>query len=95
MLLTYEDQSAQDRSAPWDLIALLLAGFGCAAAFFGASQLATHAALSLIVFVPLVAGLLALVLLRAVAAFMTAPIVLHVAMTTNGGLQSGGIATGM
>jgi MFS family permease len=38
-LLTYEDAPAQDRSAPWDIVAVLLAGLGCAAAFFGASQL--------------------------------------------------------
>lgn len=38
-LLTFEDQAADDRSAPWDFVALGLAGFGCAAAFFGAAQL--------------------------------------------------------
>jgi MFS family permease len=38
-LLTYEDDPPQDRSAPWDIVAVLLAGIGCAAAFFGASQL--------------------------------------------------------
>jgi hypothetical protein len=38
-LLTYEDEPADDRSAPWDFVALALAGFGCAVAFFGAAQL--------------------------------------------------------
>ncbi len=38
-LLTWEDAPPQDDSAPWDIVAVLLAGFGCAAAFFGASQL--------------------------------------------------------
>jgi MFS family permease len=38
-LLTFEDQPAQDRSAPWDVIAVGLAGCGCAAAFFGAAEL--------------------------------------------------------
>jgi MFS family permease len=38
-LLTFEDQPADDRSAPWDFVALGLAGCGCAAAFFGAAQL--------------------------------------------------------
>jgi MFS family permease len=55
-LLTFEDQPPQDRSAPWDWVAQLLAGGGCAAAFFGASELQTHAMLSLIVFLPLVCG---------------------------------------
>ena len=55
-LLTFEDQPPVDRSAPWDWVAQILAGGGCAAAFFGASQLQTHAMMSLIVFLPLVAG---------------------------------------
>jgi MFS family permease len=55
-LLTFEDQPAQDRSAPWDWVAQVLAGGGCAAAFFGASELQTHAMLDLIVFLPLLAG---------------------------------------
>jgi MFS family permease len=38
-LLTYEDAPAQDRSAPWDIVAVTLAGCGCAAAFFGAAKL--------------------------------------------------------
>ena len=38
-LLTYEDAPAQDRSAPWDIVAVALAGCGCAAAFFGAATL--------------------------------------------------------
>jgi MFS family permease len=55
-ILTFEDAEPQDDSAPWDWIALLLAGFGCAAAFFGASELATHRLLSLIAFLPLMVG---------------------------------------
>jgi MFS family permease len=38
-LLTYEDQEAQDRSAPWDIVAVALAGAGCTAAFYGAGRL--------------------------------------------------------
>lgn len=38
-LLTYEDAPAQDRSAPWDIVAVALAGCGCGAAFFGAAKL--------------------------------------------------------
>ncbi len=56
-LLTFEDQPPQDRSAPWDWVAQILAGGGCAAAFFGASELQTHAMLSLIVFLPLLVGI--------------------------------------
>jgi MFS family permease len=63
VLLTFEDQPPQDRSAPWDLVALFLAGGGAAAAFFGASELQTHAMLDLIVFLPFVVGMLMLVTL--------------------------------
>ncbi len=55
-LLTFEDQEPQDPSAPWDWVALLLAGFGTAAAFFGASELQTHPMTSVIVMVPLLTG---------------------------------------
>jgi MFS family permease len=56
-ILTFEDVEPQDTSAPWDWVAMILAGAGCAAAFFGAAQLETHAFLSLIAFLPLVGGL--------------------------------------
>jgi MFS family permease len=62
-LLTYEDQPPQDRSAPWDWVAIVLAGGGCASAFFGASELQTHRMLDLIVFAPLLAGVAMIVLL--------------------------------
>jgi MFS family permease len=39
VLLTYEDQPPQDRSAPWDFVALGLALCGCTAAFYGAARL--------------------------------------------------------
>jgi MFS family permease len=38
-VLTFEDQPPADRSAPWDIVAVALAGGGCAAAFFGAAHL--------------------------------------------------------
>jgi MFS family permease len=57
VLLTWEDAPAQDRSAPWDWVAQVLAGLGCAAAFFGASETATHRFMSPIVFLPLACGL--------------------------------------
>jgi hypothetical protein len=65
VLATYEDQPPQDRSAPWDWVAIVLAGAGSAAAFFGASELQTHSMLDLIVFLPLVAGLIMVVALVA------------------------------
>ncbi|MGI8713679.1 MAG: MFS transporter [Solirubrobacteraceae bacterium] len=55
-LLTFEDAPAQDPEAPRDWTAILLAGGGCAAAFFGASELQTHRMLDLIVFAPLLTG---------------------------------------
>jgi hypothetical protein len=55
-LLTFEDSAPQDPEAPRDWAAILLAGTGCAAAFFGASELETHRMLSLIVFAPLLTG---------------------------------------
>ena len=55
-LLTFEDSPAQDPEAPRDWAAILLAGTGCAAAFFGASELTTHRMLDVIVFVPLLTG---------------------------------------
>lgn len=63
VVMTFEDQGLQDRSAPWDWVALGLAGPGCAAAFFGASEPQTHSLGSPIVLVPLFGGLAMLVAL--------------------------------
>src|SRR5207302_8359154 len=65
VLLTFEDQPPQDRSAPWDWVAVVLAGVGSAAAFFGASELLTHSLMDLIVFLPLVVGLVMIIALVA------------------------------
>jgi MFS family permease len=67
-LLTFEDSPPMDPEAPRDWPAILLAGFGCAAAFFGASELQTHRMLDLLVLAPLLAGaaLLALLILHQV-----------------------------
>jgi MFS family permease len=62
-VLTFEDQPPQDRSAPWDWVAQLLAGLGCAAAFFGASELQTHRFMSVMAFLPLTAGVALVILL--------------------------------
>jgi MFS family permease len=69
-LLTFEDSPAQDPEAPRDWTAIVLAGTGCAAAFFGASELQTHRMLDLIVFAPLLTGvgLLVLLILHSVTA---------------------------
>jgi MFS family permease len=55
-VLTYEDQEPQAPEAPVDLVAMVLAGAGCAAAFFGVSYLTGHRLLSLPVLAPLLAG---------------------------------------
>lgn len=62
-LLTFEDTPAQDPEAPRDWWAITLAGVGCAAAFFGASELQTHRMLDLIVFAPLLSGVALLIML--------------------------------
>jgi hypothetical protein len=62
-LLTFEDQGPQDPTAPWDWVAMILAGGGCAAAFFGASELDTHPMTSTITLVPLLCGTAAIILL--------------------------------
>jgi MFS family permease len=63
VLLTYEDAPPQDPDAPIDVISILLAGLGTAAAFFGASQLTSHAFGDSIVLIPLLAGVGAIVAL--------------------------------
>ncbi len=62
-LLTFEDVPGQEPEAPRDWVAILLAGAGCSAAFFGASELETHRMLDLIVFAPLLTGAALLVAL--------------------------------
>jgi MFS family permease len=73
-LLTFEDQPPQDRSAPWDWVAQILAGGGCAAAFFGASQLQTHSMLSPIVLLPLAGGAAMIVALLLFEYFVENPL---------------------
>jgi MFS family permease len=55
-VLTYEDAPPQDLDAPIDVVAIVLAGLGTAAAFFGVSELSSHAFGDSIVLIPLVAG---------------------------------------
>jgi MFS family permease len=60
-MFTFEDDPPADPDAPWDIVALCLAGGGCAAAFFGASELGSHGAGSALVLAPLIAGVAALI----------------------------------
>ena len=62
-ILTFEDAPAADPTSPKDPLALGMAAVGCAAAFFGASQLTSHAFLDPIAIVPLVVGLAVIVAL--------------------------------
>jgi hypothetical protein len=58
--LTFEDAEPQDPEAPVDVVALVLAGGGCAAAFFAVAELMDRRATDVVVLAPLVAGVLAL-----------------------------------
>jgi MFS family permease len=62
-VLTFEDAAAADREARWDLVAVGLAGGGCAAAFFGAGKLEAAKAVTAVALVPLVVGVLMIVAL--------------------------------
>jgi predicted MFS family arabinose efflux permease len=62
-VLTFEDAPPADPESPRDPLALGLAAVGCVAAFFGASQLTSHAFLDPIAIVPLVGGLATIVAL--------------------------------
>lgn len=62
-LLTFEDAPPQDEDAPIDVVSILLAAGGCAAAFFGVSELIDHRLLDLVVLLPLLAGVALLVAL--------------------------------
>jgi MFS family permease len=62
-VLTFEDAPPADPDSPRDPLALLLAAVGCVAAFFGASQLTSHAFLDPIAIVPLIGGLALIVTL--------------------------------
>ncbi len=61
--LTFEDAPPADPESPKDPLALGMAAVGCVAAFFGASQLTSHAFLSPIAIIPLIGGLAVIVAL--------------------------------
>ncbi len=73
-LLTFEDDSAQDLEAPWDLAALALAVLGCGAAFFGAGRLQATSSVGPGSLVPLIAGLAMIVILVVVEYRMRNPL---------------------
>lgn len=62
-VLTYQEVPPANPQAPFDAVALLLAAAGCAAAFFGASELRTHRFGDPLVAAPLLGGVVLIVLL--------------------------------
>jgi MFS family permease len=62
-VLTFDDAPPADPDSPRDPLAIALAAIGCAAAFFGASELLTHSFLDPITIVPLLGGLAVIVVL--------------------------------
>jgi MFS family permease len=62
-LSTFEDVPPADRSGPREPLAFGLAASGCAAAFFGASELLTHRFLDALTLGPLIVGLALIVTL--------------------------------
>jgi MFS family permease len=62
-LLTFQDAPPADRSAPRNPLPIALAGVGCVAAFYGASEMLTHPFLGVSTFVPWVGGLGVIVVL--------------------------------
>ncbi len=73
-ILTYEDTPPANPDSPTDLPAIGLAALGCAAAFFGASELTSHAFLSGLTVVPLIGGLLVILLLIVYQCLAKAPL---------------------
>jgi len=62
-LLTFEDTPPADRDAPRDPLAIALAALGCGAAFYGASELLSHAFVGAQTLLPLASGLALIVVL--------------------------------
>jgi MFS family permease len=62
-VLTFEDSPAANPDSPTDLPAIALAGVGCVAAFFGASELTSHRFLNPEAVLPLFGGLAAIIIL--------------------------------
>jgi MFS family permease len=62
-VLTFDDAPPADPDSPRDPLAIALAAVGCAAAFFGASELLTHSFLDPLTIVALLGGLAVIVVL--------------------------------
>jgi MFS family permease len=62
-VLTFDDAPPANPEAPRDLLAIALAAVGCVAAFFGASQLASHPFLDPLTIVPMLGGLATILVL--------------------------------
>jgi nucleotide-binding universal stress UspA family protein/MFS family permease len=62
-VLTFEDSPAANPDSPRDLKAIALAIVGCVAAFFGASELTSHAFVSSMTLLPLLGGLAVIIVL--------------------------------
>ncbi len=62
-VLTFQDTPPANPGSPIDYVALVLATVGCAATFFGASELLTHSFLDATTCGPLIGGLLVIVIL--------------------------------
>jgi MFS family permease len=62
-VLTFEDAPPANPDSPRDLPAIALAGIGCVAAFFGASELTSHGFLDAVTILPLLGGLATIVAL--------------------------------
>jgi MFS family permease len=63
VVLTFDDAPAANPDSPRDLPAIGLAAVGCVAAFFGASELTSHAFLNVETIVPLLGGLALIIIL--------------------------------
>ena len=63
VVLTFDDAPPANPDSPRDLPAIGLAGVGCVAAFFGASELTSHRFLDAVTILPLLGGLATIVVL--------------------------------
>lgn len=82
-LLTFEDTGPSDPSAPWDILAVALAAFGCGSAFFGAGELEVAASPTALALVPLISGFVMIVALVVYQYRARRPLMPMRAMTTS------------
>jgi MFS family permease len=82
-VLTFDDAPPANPDSPRDLPAIALAGVGCVAAFFGASELTSHGFLDAITIVPLIGGLALIVVLVVYQYRATRPLLMIRTMLTS------------